>query len=252
MDQFMPRPLYNNWDDVTTTTTTDTSAAIADDWVTTTTHTIIPNPHIAQPAVLQETGEEVADAPPPALPVPYVPEIDVETKGVDLDEYVRVARELGFEPPSLVDLKLGMFLQQQEIPCYDNQKVDHHLREWVEREHGPNGPFGTFETRHYWCWKPLSKDATKHKSLSARLGAMVSEQHGDVTSIPYDKHVPIEALKTAQRIKVGAPCEVEFFVSDYQAVRPDPFLMVRAAGGKREFVVAHWDEPGFSLAPDRD
>lgn len=75
----------------------------------------------------------------------------------------------------------------------------------------------------------------------------------------YQRLIPVEALDHIKKISDGSNEPLDFFVSDYQEVYPDPFLAVSMVKHRvqsslrghnprdiRSFrVVFHWDEPGF-------
>ncbi len=74
--------------------------------------------------------------------------------------------------------------------------------------------------------------------------------------MPYDKLVPIHALRKVAEIERDFREPVSFFVCDYAPAphieHPDPFLMVvvnneRLSKGVGRFVIDFWDEPGFGL-----
>jgi hypothetical protein len=76
------------------------------------------------------------------------------------------------------------------------------------------------------------------------------------SSRPYDKTVPLHALRKVGLIEKGFPGSVAFFVCDYAPAPhiqyPDPFLMAvvvndKIANGTGRFIIDFWDEPGFGL-----
>lgn len=83
-------------------------------------------------------------------------------------------------------------------------------------------------------WRPL-READKAKSKSRWEDRPVSQ---------YKKAVPYPVLLLVQDILEKFPM-AKFYVSDYQVVRPDPFLEVRLNG--KRYVVEHWDEPEFGI-----
>lgn len=76
------------------------------------------------------------------------------------------------------------------------------------------------------------------------------------SGLPYDKLVPIHALRKVAEIERDFREPVSFFVCDYAPAphieHPDPFLMVvvnneRLSQGVGRFIVDFWDEPGFGI-----
>jgi len=76
------------------------------------------------------------------------------------------------------------------------------------------------------------------------------------SSRPYDRTIPLHAVRKVAQIEKGFKGDVAFFVCDYQlapAIQyPDPFLMavvpnpqVRLGVGR--FIIDFWDEPGFGI-----
>lgn len=173
-----------------------------------------------------EMARALADQAVATLPIP-VPEMpQAVVKEVDLAEYGDLARSLRYRHGAEVnvDEALRRFLVKNEIPIYRTKSVTEYLvaiREHVVQHHpGASG-------RHYKCTV-------------------------DSTSIEqYSQLIPIEVLRTAKAIQDGAGMELEFSVLSL-SVHPDPFLAVRAGGGQLTFIVAHWDEPGFTLDPRKN
>lgn len=82
------------------------------------------------------------------------------------------------------------------------------------------------------------------------------EQKNAASSPPYDRPIPLHALRKVALIEKSYSGDAAFFVSDYalapQIQYPDPFLMVVIPNldvnkGVGRFVIDFWDEPGFGL-----
>ena len=76
------------------------------------------------------------------------------------------------------------------------------------------------------------------------------------STMPYDRAVPIHALRKVAMIEKAFKGDVGFLVNDYalaaHIVNPDPFLMVVIPNPKLNigigrFVIDFWDEPGFGI-----
>ena len=61
----------------------------------------------------------------------------------------------------------------------------------------------------------------------------------------YSKYVPESALNLISVIEKEVPNTFGYFVSDYEAARPDPFLLVRNPLTRNSIVALHWDEPNW-------
>jgi len=82
------------------------------------------------------------------------------------------------------------------------------------------------------------------RSLSGGSSLISTSEHGTFASGTYQHAVPIDMLKRAAEIKQRFGDEVEFYVSDYAVVDPDPFIMVKR-GNCSGIVFGIWNEPGF-------
>lgn len=153
----------------------------------------------------------------------------------DLSEYEAVAKELGFDPPQLVQRKLEIarrevieFLLDHGMPIYNNKQVHDYMSKLAEKE-------GKF-----FAWVKLG-DQTGY----SRPPMISTAQHGTIVyGGTYQHAVPIDMLKRAAEIKKRFGDEVEFYVSDYAVVDPDPFIMVKR-GSCSGIVFGVWNEPGF-------
>jgi hypothetical protein len=165
----------------------------------------------------------------------------------DLSEYQKVADTPGFEPPEIEAQKREVarrevveFLLDKGYPIYSNKAVHDFMAKLAEKE------------KKVFCWARLRGKATPAESERMRefmqnfyVDHSVSrEEHGLIVPSPYRKRVPLEMLKRAAAIKEKFGKEVEFYVSDYAVVDPDPFIMVKR-GNCEHIVFGVWDEPGW-------
>lgn len=179
--------------------------------------------------------EPAPEPPPPPKPAaPTRPEpIAVEVVDSDaLAEYVAVAESIGFSNPALARARLLNFLQREEIPVYDNGRVDEFMGNIVS---GINSSRPRGERDLVWIWKPLIGEA--RRDFWTVNGAFHWRQ--------YSMAVPMGALKDVAKVKAEFP-EARFYVTDYETVKPDPFLCVKLDGCEH-VVIAVWDEPDFKL-----
>lgn len=190
---------------------------------------------------------DVATLPPPAVPEVARPEpMVIETVAEDaFSEYSALAEQIGFSNPAIERVRMLNFLQREEIPVYDNGRVEEFMNSLVDKINGKKrkrdtGAWNPFYGGIVWVWKPLR--AIDADAVSS--GGYVDD--GYFTARQYDRAVPIDVLKTVAKISTAFP-EANFFVTDYATKTPDPFLCVRLPGRSEHFVVAVWDEPDFKL-----
>lgn len=194
-------------------------------------------PEPEPPAMSYESNE-----PPPTKPelAPLIrPEpIQVETLDHDaLAEYVAVAESIGFSNPALARARLLNFLQREEIPVYDSERVSNFMTALVVREKGGStfDPFSMRLTGTVWVWRPMLSEESKASWFT----------YGSFAGGRYQREVPLDVLRTVAKVK-GAFPDAKFYVTDYETVKPDPFLCVKLDGCEH-VVIAVWDEPDFKL-----
>ncbi len=144
-------------------------------------------------------------------------------------EYRTLARKLEISSPVYNLEALRAFLREANILIYDYEEVIKYLAKKAT------------ETRfQFVVWVPLRK-----RDVGKGNGRMpFGQYHGRVENGTIYRHaVPISVLQTVERISDEFP-EAGFFVSDYSAVKPDPFLAV-GFRGVDILVVDFWAEPGF-------
>jgi len=170
--------------------------------------------------------------------VPKLPEADQTS---EMDTYIEVAKELGFSPDQLIEERLNRYFLEQNIPLYNYDNVDRYLMTLARREN------------EVWKWKPLrEKDhLLGNWQITGRndKGEEVdSGGHGSYhkTYHPYDKAVPLHILQRVKKIEdYFLDIDLKFFVSDYSAPKPDPFIMVTALINVPQKIFGVWDEPAF-------
>lgn len=155
---------------------------------------------------------------------------DIEKISFD-EEYQKLADELGLAVDHGEEAKLRAAVVDAGVGNYDRGDVDRYMR--------------SIAKSRVWVWRPLRKaDVGKIN----KLGDRNVFTHGTVTGgTPYAHPVPMPALLTVKQISEKCPSAL-FFVSDYAAQRPDPFLMVTTEQLFEKdvyFIVERWDEPGF-------
>ncbi len=175
---------------------------------------------------LMEYEQQLLEGPwasPEPVPAGPPPEGETAPQPDAPDAYIALATELGIESAAVDEQRLRKAICELGLMVYDYDKVD----AWLTRK--ANEKSGG--TRYRWTWKGLrEKDRT-----------------GMSTSPVYPHAVPMPVLLTVQKLSEEVDTAM-FFVSDYEAVVPDPFLAVttRAMHAENKFlVVERWDEPGF-------
>jgi hypothetical protein len=75
---------------------------------------------------------------------------------------------------------------------------------------------------------------------------------GFISPNEYAQSVPYRVLGEMKVLMEAVP-EALFLISDYEAIKPDPFLAVtteKLLGAGKIWIVSQWDEPGFGVAED--
>lgn len=179
----------------------------------------------------------------------------------DLAEYEEVANILGFVPPQIAARKIEVarrevieFILDKGYPIYSNKDVHAYMANLAEKDDRVfvwarlRG-----ETAHTYADSAgigsIGFDWQRQMMRQMAFGAMQNivrtQVHGQITT-GYHRPVPLEMLKRAAEIKKRFGAEVEFHVSDYAVVNPDPFIMVKR-GECEHIVFGVWDEPGFGV-----
>lgn len=193
--------------------------------------------------------EPVASEPPPrpvaALPADIMAEAEIA-------EYQEVAMAVGFVPPDLTIQRFKLFLTKHDLPVFDLPSVIAYMDDKAAKDSG--GRFG-------WEWRPLrptDRPATQfgdrqYHGMYGPAKKASDYYAGGEPIAPYDKPVPLEALRKVALIEREFGPGIAFMVSDYAVLRPDPFLMAVIVHpnnrlGVGRFVIDFWDEPGFGVA----
>lgn len=177
----------------------------------------------------------------------------VETGSIEgpTEEYQQLAAKLGLRVAALEPVgTLEEILRSEFIPIYAMKSV----AKYMDRITPP---------RKYWKWMPVRQEDIKRCKGFVTFHQINSS--GVVGTELYDKPIPLPALITMDKIEdacKGAGVLPAFFVSDYVARVPDPFLMVTIPSRETQeqepagrlwvmnpepacFVVERWDEPSY-------
>lgn len=202
-----------------------------------------------------------------------------------LNEYAQLSKSLGLENPHIdADLKVEKFkefLRTKDwaifslptvIAYMDKKSADEsaaragwHWRPLRGKDDIKNARFGTAARR--WGHEAEQMQAASDYYCGPHMERVMEWSNGrqfheektrevQSSGLPYDKLVPIHALRKAAEIEKGFSDPVAFFVCDYAPAPhieyPDPFLMAavnnaRLAEGVGRFIIDFWDEPGFGI-----
>lgn len=158
--------------------------------------------------------------------------------GAELDEYVALARKAGTLAnikPAIKQQKLVRLLRDSDTLVYDARQVHEYMKAAAQQE----------PTRTNYVWRPL-RASDMPRSRRCRF------QHVDqiggwiIGTTVYRELVPASVLHTVVKL-AKLDRNLCFFVTDYEAVRPDPFLAVTKPG-LPFYVIEFWNEPGFKPA----
>lgn len=138
------------------------------------------------------------------------------------EEYSRLCKLLGYG--SQADPKahpLARWLQRNEVPVYARKDVDAYVQRRAKEER----------------WSSVALDEAP----------MRSADKSDWGSRPvYGDPIPVEVLRLAGAIVQEFGAEIRLTVLQVREDK-DPFLQVEHTKSRETFIVAHWDEPGFSI-----
>lgn len=172
-----------------------------------------------------------------------------------LAEYAAVAAKVGVLPPELAVENFKAVLKKLDYPVYALQEVVAYMDSKAAMES---------KNRMGWYWRPLRNADLMLGEAFGNSGRQNSSNpasdwySGDSRfgRTPYERLVPLHALKRIAAIEKISRDPVKFMVSDYalaeMITHPDPFLMAvipnaRLHDGIGRFVIDFWDEPGFGI-----
>lgn len=196
-------------------------------------------------------------------------------------EYAELAKLAGVKVPDLGIEAFKAFLEQHDIPVFALSEVVTYMDKRAAVES---------KERSGWEWRPLrqkdNRDGVAFGTRATRAQDQFGRRTGEAvspgsdfyagpgegrsqgwngesgmyktppSSLPYNRHIPLHALRKVALIEKDYGGDVAFFVSDYalapQIEYPDPFLLavvpnIDVKMGVGRFVIDFWDEPGFGL-----
>jgi len=161
------------------------------------------------------------------------------TRATRSDAYLRLARVIELDSPATDEVRVLNALQALGVKRYDYNLVDDYLYHQALKQ----------GARVRWIWRPMREKDMKGAS-EARSWAPVPA-FGLVRNDVYAKAIPERILARVAEIVEPLPDAV-FLVSDYEVVKPDPFLAVstpKLLAEHKLWIIDQWDEPGFEEAP---
>jgi hypothetical protein len=194
----------------------------------------------SRPTAVQTLVVERAVAVGPEVPAPEPAAVHKE--GV-LEKFLALADRVGYSGYQLNALRFEKFLHEQEIFIYPFQAV------WDFLDHEAKG------RSKGWAWHPVRRRDALHYTQPRRQSPpepsnlYITLDFGGLTTSVYSRPVPFHALEMIERIESAkSPLPVHFYINDFiQPTRAgDPFLMVTGSD-MPEYIVHHWDEPGFDM-----
>lgn len=150
-------------------------------------------------------------------------------------EYITIAKSVGLDGPIIEQAKILDLIDDIGLHVYDFRRVDDYLYRQALRQ----------GTNVRWVWKPIRKrdnEAISNQLLVGRDGV------GMVYPKTYAQPLPVSALKLMKQIECEM-ADVVFLVSDYEVVKPDPFLAITTKSlldAGKIWIVYQWDEPNFN------
>lgn len=151
-----------------------------------------------------------------------------EAKGTQVevdDEYLALSESVGVDSPIVADELLKRCLKAERIFVYNTEHVEKYLKSMFTK------------SNQQLVWKALRKKDVDDMRRPLGIDPL------------YNRAIPGHALAKADKLiqAFDRPDDLCFEVSDYEDVRPDPFLSVRIKNSDSRFVIAYWDEPNFRM-----
>lgn len=158
-----------------------------------------------------------------------------EAKGTQVkvdDEYLALSESVGVDSPIVANELLKRCLKAERIFIYNTEHVEKYLKSMFTK------------SNQRLVWKPLRAKDSDTTTYSFSTGSSTKNETGI-----YNRAIPGHALQKADTLiqAFDRPDDLCFEVSDYEDVRPDPFLSVRIKNSDSRFVIAYWDEPNFRM-----
>lgn len=178
-----------------------------------------------------------ADTPGPTLAQVKAARWLVPAKMIASPSYLKVANAIGLKSAAIEESNLLQALKDREVKVYDFDKVDQYLYRKALKQ-GAN---------MRWVWKPMRSADMKAIENSATRYQDIAGM-GFVHPVEYTHPIPERVIDLAGCLLQEVENAI-FFVSDYSAIHPDPFMAVttpKLLEAHKVYIVAVWDEPTFN------
>lgn len=145
--------------------------------------------------------------------------------------YLDLAMKIRLDSAATDEARMLDALRRLEIKTYDFNRVDVYLSRKAQEQ----------SAMTYWVWRPMR--SVDKEDLHEQASAA-----GIISTKLYGRAIPARVLETAASVLEKIP-DATFFVSDYEVVKPDPFLAVttkRMLEQDKLWIIDVWAEPGFS------
>lgn len=175
-------------------------------------------------------------------PIPTLKQIKLSARAVPAAQlapaaYLQLAMKIHLDSPAVDEARMLDNLNKLELKIYDYAKVDEYLYRQALRQ----------GTNVRWVWKPM-RDIDFSSAQNAFYRSNVEPGFGFLFPLVYAKAIPARVLETAASVLEKMPDAI-FLVSDYEVIRPDPFLAVttkKLINQNKLWIIDVWAEPGFS------
>lgn len=153
--------------------------------------------------------------------------------------YLKMAMKIGLDSAATDEARVLDAIHQIDLVTYDYGKVDEYLYRQALRQ----------GTSVRWVWKPMrgaDKDVTDKSS--GENAWSIAPGFGMLYPKLYAKAIPARVLETVASVMAKLPDAV-FLVSDYEVVKPDPFLAVttkKLLDENKMWIIDVLAEPGFT------
>jgi len=155
--------------------------------------------------------------------------------------YMDLAVKIGLTPSPVMDeANLLDAISTVGLHVYDWTTVDEYLYRKALRQ----------GAHMRWVWKPLREADLQSAHMANAASGFTIPRVGYIFAEQYAQEVPLRILMDVKAILDADP-SAKFFISDYETIKPDPFLMVtteKLLKAGKCWIIDRWDEPGFSEA----
>ena len=183
----------------------------------------------------QETRKD--DGKGPTLQQVKDSRVSIQSKDLAPVGYAKLAKSLGVKE-SADEADMLKLIHEHGLHVYDWAKVDDYLYRKALRQ----------KSYTRWVWEPLRESDVK--TIEASTG-MISHV-GYIYPKQYAQKVPARVLENVSCMLADMK-EAVFLISDYEVIKPDPFLAITTPELLRAgkiWVIDRWDEPGFVDKPE--